>query len=84
MIKQNCPIDHFLNDENHSHIACPRKKKLDRICENMNEWEQLLLSLYLCILGGENLESTFPNFITIRKLEVYFTNLFNNGKNNQH
>ena len=31
---------HFLNDENHTQVVSPRK----------NEWKQLLLYLYMCIL----------------------------------
>ena len=31
---------HFLNDENHAQVVSPRK----------NEWKQLLLYLYMCIL----------------------------------
>ena len=30
------------------------------------------------------LELTFSNFLTIQKIELYFTNLFNHGENNQH
>ena len=63
---------HFLNDENHTQILSPGKKK------------QLLLYLYLSILKGKKLELTFSNFLTIKKLELDFTNLFNHGKNNQH
>ena len=50
----------------------------------MNEWKQLLLYLYLCILQGKKLDLTFSNFLTYKKLELDFTNLFNHGKNNQH
>ena len=50
----------------------------------MNEWKQLLLYFYLRIIEGEKLELTFSNFLTIKKLELDFTNLFNHGKNNQH
>ena len=47
---------HFLNDENHTQNACPGKKNLfDRVYWNINEWKQLLLYLYLCILERENL-----------------------------
>ena len=50
----------------------------------MNEWKQLLLYLYLCILQVKKLDLTFSNFLTYKKLELDFTNLFNHGKNNQH
>ena len=46
----------------------------------MNEWKQLLLYLFLCILQGKKLELTFSNFLTIKKFELDFTNLFNHGK----
>ena len=39
---------------------------------------------YICILEGKKLELTFSNFLTIKKLEWDFTNLFNHDKNNQH
>ena len=47
----------------------------------MNEWKQLLLYLYLCALEGKKLELTFSKFLTIKKLELDFTTLFNHGKN---
>ena len=50
----------------------------------MNERKNLLLYLYLCILEGKKLELTFSNYLTVKKLELDFTNLFNHGKNNQH
>ena len=50
----------------------------------MNQWKQLLLYLYLCILEREKLELNFSNFLTIKKLELDFTNLFNHSKNNHH
>ena len=50
----------------------------------MNEWKQLLLYFYLCILEGKELELTFSNFLTIKKLELDFTNRFNHNKNNKH
>ena len=47
---------HFLNDENHTQIVSPGKKKLIRPrMLRHNEWEQLLLYLYLCILEGKKL-----------------------------
>ena len=61
-----------------------RKNLFDCMCENMNEWKQLLLYLFLCILKGRKLELTFSNFLIIRKLELDFTNYFNYGKFNQH
>ena len=51
---------HFLNDENHTQILSPGKKK------------QLLLYLYLSILKGKKLELTFSNFLTIKKIEFRF------------
>ena len=45
----------------------------------MNEWKQLLLYLYLCILEGKKLELTFSNFLTNKKLELDFANFFNHG-----
>ena len=50
----------------------------------MNEWKQLLLYFYLCILEGKELELTFSNFLTIKKLELDFTNSFEHGENNLH
>ena len=50
----------------------------------MNERKQLLLRLYLCILEGKKLDLTLSYFLTIKKLELDFTNLFDHGKNNQH
>ena len=50
----------------------------------MNEWKQLLLYMHLCILEGKRLELTFSNFLTIKKLELDFTNRFNHDKNNKH
>ena len=47
----------------------------------MNEWKQLLLYLYLCILEGEKLELAFSNFLTIKKLELDFTKRFKHDKN---
>ena len=46
----------------------------------MNEWKQLLLYFYLCILEGKKLELAFSNFLTIKKFELDFTNFFNHGK----
>ena len=46
----------------------------------MNEWKQLLLYFYLCILEGKKLELTFSNFLTIKTFELDFTNFFNHGK----
>ena len=57
------------------------------MCWNMNqmsEWKQFTLYGYLCILEEKKHELTFSNFLTIKKLELDFTNLFNHGKNNQH
>ena len=68
----------FLNDEHHFQILSPGKRKLIRP-QNMNEWKQLLLSLYLCILEGKKLELTFSNFLTNKKLELDFANFFNHG-----
>ena len=62
-----------------------RKNLFDRMCWNMNqmsEWKQLTLYWYLCILEGKKHELTFSNFLTIKKLELDFTNLFNHDKNN--
>ena len=45
----------FLNNENHTQlVSLGRKSLFNRMCQNMNEWEQLLLYLYLCILEGKN------------------------------
>ena len=41
---------HFLNDENHTQIVSPGKKKLIWPHMLRHEWKKLLLYLYLCIL----------------------------------
>ena len=58
---------HFLNDENHTQIESPGKKKAASVYSK-----------------EKKLELTFTNFLTIKKLELDLTNLFNHGKNNQH
>ena len=58
----------------------PGKKKLIR--PHVLKHEQLI-----CVLKGEKHELTFSNFLTIKKLELDFTNFFQltmHGKNNQH
>ena len=47
----------------------------------MNEWKQLLLYLYLCILEGKKLVLAFSNFLIIKKLEIDFTKRFKHDKN---
>ena len=48
----------------------------------MNQWKQLLL--YILIFVYTQMKKPLIKFLTIRKLELDFTNLFNHGKNNKH
>ena len=62
-------VNHFLNDENHTQIVSPGNKKLiRRMYENLNEWKQLLLYLYLRPLQGIKLELTFSLLENLNKI----------------
>ena len=77
---ENVLLHHLLNDQNHTQIVSPGKKKL--IQPHALKQEQLI-----CVLKGGKHELTFSNFLTIKKLELDFTNVFKltmHGKNNQH
>ena len=76
---------HFLNDENHTQIVCPGKKKLIWPHVLKHKWMEAAFAVLIFeYTRRRKLELTFSNFLTIQKIELYFTNLFNHGKNNQH
>ena len=47
---KNDKVEHFLNDKNHTQIVSPGKTYSTAYGQDITEWKQLFLYLYLCIL----------------------------------
>ena len=77
---------HFLNDEKQSNGVYWEEKTYSTACaETWIRWvnESSLRCTDICVyLKEKKHELTFSNFLTIKKLELDFTNLFNHDKNN--
>ena len=61
---------HFLNDENHAQVVSPGKKKA-----------AFALLIFVYTRKKKAWSNFFQAFLTIKKLELDFTNLFNHDKN---
>ena len=63
----------------------PGKKQLIRLHVLKHEsMEAAFAVLIFVYTRTRKLELNFSNFLTIKMLELDFTNLFNHSKNNQH
>ena len=60
----------------------PGKNKLLRLYVLKLEWMEAAFTVLIFVYTGR--KKTWINFLTVRKLELDFTNLFNHGENNQH
>ena len=83
MRKNDRKKSHLKNDKVEHTLLFLMMKIILKLCL-LGRKKQLLLYLYFCILEGKKLELTFSNLLTIKKLKLHLTNLFNHSKNNQH
>ena len=76
---------HFLNDENHTQIVSPWRKKLIGAHMLRHKWMEAAFAVLIIMYTLR--KKAWINFFKLfnyKRLELDFTNLFNHGKNNVH